>query len=159
MSPLLDVSFAVCSPMLADSFTVLRRTQTVNNFGIGSVASQTITPVYGVVAPSTENDLERFPDLEVQSKAITVITSFALRGEAEVAGVRYNAGGYNQGGYGGSEAISFQPDIVVWNNDNFLVRALEDWSQYAAGFILAICTSTDLVDQPPSTEPFPFSAE
>jgi hypothetical protein len=136
---MLDVSFAVTSAYLADSFSVLRRTQTVNGFGIASVASQTITPVYGVVAPSNENDLNRFPDLEVQSKAITVITSFALRGEAE------------------TEGTEFAPDIVVWNNDNFLVRALDDWSQYAAGFILAICTSIDLVDQPPTTEPLPFS--
>jgi hypothetical protein len=138
---MLDVLRAVTSPYLASMFSVRRRTQTVNNFGVGSNADTTITPVYGVVAPSNENDLKRFPDLQVQSKAITVITSFALRGEAEAAGTE------------------FSPDIVIWNGDNYLVRALDDWSQYAAGFIVCICTSTDLVDVPPTTEPYPFLAE
>jgi hypothetical protein len=151
---MLDVSIAVTSAYLADSFTVLRRTQTVNDFGIASVASQTITPVYGVVAPSNENELNRFPDLEVQSKAITVVTSFALRGESETGGTTFGAGLYNADGYG--EGSEFQPDIVVWNGNNFIVRALDDWSQYAAGFVLAICTSIDLVDQPPKTAPFPL---
>jgi hypothetical protein len=155
MSPMLDVSIAVCSAYLADSFSVLRRTQTVNNFGVASVTPQTITPVYGVVAPSNENDLSRFPDLEVQSKAITVITSFALRGEAETGGTSFGAGLFNAGGYG--EGVEFQPDIVVWNGDNYVVRALDDWSQYADGFSRAICTSINLVDQPPTTEPLPFS--
>jgi hypothetical protein len=138
---LLDVSLAVTSAYLCDSFSVTRRVQTVNNFGLASATPSTITPVYGVVAPSNENDLQRHPELEINSKAITVITSFALRSESELADTE------------------FLPDIVVWNNDNFLVRTLDDWSQYAAGFTLCICTSIDLVDQPPTTEPYPFLAE
>lgn len=132
--PLLDMSTVLDDPNIIDTFAVLRRTEVVNNFGVSAVTAVSTPGVYGVVYPSNENDLKRFPDLQVQAKALTVITRFALRGESEASG------------------SEFQPDVVVWNGDNFVVRALEDWSNYASGFILAICTSIDLVDQPPTTE-------
>jgi hypothetical protein len=134
---MLNLSSVLTSPMLVDTFTVNRRTQTVNNFGVASTTVQPFAGLYGVVYPSNENELKRLPDLQVQEKAITVITNFALRGESETSA---------------DPAVSFQPDIVVWGGDNFVVRKLEDWSQYGPGFILAICTSIDLVDTPPATE-------
>ena len=130
--PLIDMSDVLTDPMFLDSFTVNRRTQSVDNTGYGSTSAQAFPGVNGVVYPSEENELRRYPDLSIQSKSLTVITQLALRGESETAGTE------------------FQPDIVVWNGDNFLVRKLEDYSNYAAGFILAICTSIDLVDQPPA---------
>ena len=135
--PLLDLSSVLTSPMLWDTFTVNRRIQTVNNFGIATVAVQAIAGLFGVVYPSNENELKRYPDLQVQDKAITVITRFALRGETETTA---------------DPSVSYQPDIVVWGSDNFLVRKVEDWSQYGPGFILAICSSMDLVDAPAATE-------
>jgi hypothetical protein len=133
--PMLDVSVALTNPYTLDTFTVTRRTEVVDGFGLSQVTPASIPGLYGVVYPSNEEDLKRFPDLQIQSKALTVITRFALRGEAEAA-----------------NNTEFQPDIVVWGGNNFLVRALDDYSQYAAGFILAICTSIDLVDKPPTTE-------
>src|SRR5580698_10692341 len=131
--PLLDLSSVLTSPMLWDTFTVNRRIQTVNNFGIATVAVQAIAGLFGVVYPSNENELKRYPDLQVQDKAITVITRFALRGETETTA---------------DPSVSYQPDIVVWGSNNFVVRKVEDWSQYGPGFLLAICTSMDLVDMP-----------
>jgi hypothetical protein len=132
--PMMDLSEVLTDPMLLDSFAVNRRTQTVDDFGIASTSTQPFAGLYGVIYPSEENELKRLPDLQIQSKAITVITMFALRGESEAASTEY------------------APDVVVWNGDNFLVRKVEDYSNFAAGFIFAICTSTDLVDQPPATE-------
>lgn len=132
--PMLDVSVALTNFYTVDTFSVIRRTEVVNGFGVSTVTPATTSGLYGVLYPSNEDDLKRFPDLQIQSKAITVITRFALRGEAE------------------TEGTEFQPDIVAWGGDNFVVRAMDDWSQYAAGFILAICTSINLVDQPPTTE-------
>ena len=132
--PMLNLSSVVTSPMLMDTFSVNRRTQVVSNYGIASTTIAAFPGLFGVVYPSDENELKRLPDLQFQGKAVTVITRFALRGEAETADTE------------------FQPDIVVWGNDNFLVRKVEDWSQYNSGFILAICTSIDLVDAPPVTE-------
>lgn len=135
--PMMDMSSALTNPITMDQFSANRRTQSVDNFGISSTANVISTPLYGVVYPSNENDLKRLPDTQVQSKAITVITRFALRGESHTSG------------------SEFQPDIVVWplvNGNSYLVRDVLDWSQYAAGFINAICTSINLVDQPPTTE-------
>jgi hypothetical protein len=129
--PMLDFSEVLTDPMLLDSFSVTRRQETVNNLGLSTITPTPIAGLSGIVFPSDENDLKRFPDLQLQAKCITVITSFALRGESQASG------------------SEFQPDVVVWNGDNFLVRHIEDFSNYAAGFIKAICTSIDLVDQPP----------
>jgi hypothetical protein len=135
--PMMDLSEVLTDPMLLDTFSVNRRTQTVNEFGLACSSTQPFPDINGVVYPSDDNDLKRLPDLSIQSKALTVITQFSLRGESETSG---------------SGAASFYPDIVVWNGDQFLVRKIDDYSNYAAGFILAICTSIDLVDQPPTSE-------
>lgn len=129
--PMLDMSAALTDPFLVDSFSVVRRQETVNNSGISTVTPATTTPVYGIVYPSDENDLRRLPDSDIFAKAITVITKFALRGESE------------------TEGTSFKPDLVVWNGDNFLVRLVDDYSNYGSGYIQAVCTSIDLVDAPP----------
>jgi len=133
--PMLNLSPVLTSPMLLDTFTVNRRQQSINNYGEASTTVTANTNIRGIVFPSDENDLKRLPDAQIQAKAITVITAFALRGESET-------------GTGGDET-QFQPDIVVWNGDSFMVRVVEDYTNYAAGFVLAVCTSIDLVDEPP----------
>ncbi len=133
--PLINVIPAITSPMLVDSFSVNRRQQFVDNFGYASTTSVVTPNVGGVVYPSNENELRRIPDLQVNDKAVTVITRFALRSESETV-----------------DGTEYQPDIVIWQGDNFVVRKIEDWGSYAAGFFLAICTSIDLVDRPPDTE-------
>jgi hypothetical protein len=139
--PLLDVSRVLMNPLLIDVFSVNRRVQTVSNSGLASTTSTIITPVNGVVYPSNEEDLKLFPDLRFTEKALTVITRFALRATAETSA---------------DPPVTFQPDIVVWplpiGGNNFLVRGLLDWSQYGPGFLLAICSSIDLLDLPPVTE-------
>ncbi len=129
--PMIDITAALTSPMLADSFSVLRRTETVGANGRSTVTTQTIAGLYGPVKPADANDLKRYPDMDVTEKTITVTTMYALRGESDTAGTEY------------------KPDVVVWNEDNFLVRHVEDFSNFGPGFVRAICTSIDLVDAPP----------
>jgi hypothetical protein len=139
--PLINQSVAITNPMNVDRFSVNRRVQTVSNSGLASTTSTITTPVFGVVYPTNENDLKLFPDLRITEKCITVITRFALRATAETST---------------NPPVTFQPDIVVWplpiGGNNFLVRGLLDWSQYGPGFVLAICSSIDLLDLPPVTE-------
>jgi uncharacterized membrane protein len=130
---MINVSMALISPMLVSSFAVNRRVQTVGINGRVSIIAQAFAGVFGVIYPSDNNELQRLADLQVTGKTITVITRFALRSEAETSGTEY------------------QPDIVVWRGDNFLVKHVEDWSSFGPGFVLAICTSIDLVDMPPAT--------
>src|SRR5579859_5555177 len=134
MPPLINVIAAITSPMLADGFTVIRRQQTVGNNGRATFATTPFINLHGTVYPSSKNDLELFPNLQVMGKTITVITRFGLRGASETAGT------------------DFAPDIVQWHGDNFVVVGLEDWSSFGPGFIFAICHSMDLKDVPPTTE-------
>jgi hypothetical protein len=134
MPPLINVITAITSPMLADGFAVIRRQQTVGNNGRATFATTPFLNLHGAVYPSSKNDLERFPNLQVMGKTITVITRFALRGVSETAGT------------------DFAPDIVQWHGDNFVVMDLQDFSSWGNGFILAICQSMDLKDAPPTTE-------
>jgi hypothetical protein len=130
---MLDLSAVLSSPMLTDTFTVNRRTQTVGNNGRASTTVQAFTGVVGVVYPSDDNELKRYPDLQVQGDTITVITRFALRGESQISGT------------------NFQPDLVIWNGRSYLVRVVNDYGNFGGGFIFAICTSITMVDQPPVT--------
>jgi hypothetical protein len=132
--PLINQSVALTNPMSMDQFAVVRRQQVVGNNGRATFNTTNVPNLSGVVYPSTKNDLERFPNFQVAGKTITVITRYALRSESEASGT------------------DFAPDIVQWHGDNFLVKELEDWSAYGPGFVLAICSSTDLKDVPPTTE-------
>ncbi len=84
--PLIEMSEVLTDPMFLDSFSVNRRTQLVDETGIASTGSTVFPGVFGVVYPSDKNDLSRLPDFQLQSKAITVITKFALRGESKTSG-------------------------------------------------------------------------
>lgn len=128
--PLIDVSLVLRDPNLIDSLWIHRRTEVVNNFGISTTTTELLS-AYGIAYPATDNDLKRFPDLQIQGKSIVVITQFMLRGESQLQG------------------SEFQPDVVVWNGNNFVVKALEDYSLYGRGFVFAICASMDLVDAYP----------
>jgi galactose-6-phosphate isomerase len=128
--PSIDLSRALARPSFQDSFAVTRRQQSVNTYGEASAVSTSMGTQSGVVWPSQPNERKIVPDLTVTDKTITIITAFALRSEAEVSGTEY------------------LPDIVTWHGDSFLVRNVEDWSGYGAGFVQAICSSIDVVDQP-----------
>lgn len=123
--PGLDVTDAVSESSFQDSFTVERRAEGMSK-GRASTSMTTFRP-NGVVAPAGNNDLERLPDDQRMMKTLVVVTQFRLRGPAP----------------------GFQPDVIVWEGDRFVVAQVEDFSGYGQGFIKAICTSMDSVDQPP----------
>jgi len=136
MKPMLDVSAALTNPYTLDSFIVYRRKQTVNGFGETCVAVEIEKGIRGVVTPASLQELTRRPEAQIARKSITVITRFALRGESQTV-----------------EETQFQPDIVVWNNDSYLVVHVEDYSDYARGFVKVTANSTDMVDLPTTAVP------
>lgn len=132
---MLDVSAALANPYTLDSFSVLRRQQTVNNYGEMKIDVVTTPNVRGVVYPESLNDMYRRGEAQTQTKTIVVITRFSLRGESETV-----------------DRVEYQPDIIQWNGDNFLVIRVEDYSRFARGFIKVHATSTDIVDRPTATK-------
>ena len=132
--PEIDVTYVLLDPEIAgEQLTVLRRVQTVGTNGVTVVTETTVMPKpFGSVRPTGDNSLVREDAYQQQAKSIRVVTNFRLRGES------------NDG------ASDYQPDVLVWHGSRFLVRTIEDYSQYGAGMIQADCTSMNFVDPPPT---------
>lgn len=130
--PDLDVSEALTDPMLTDSFDVLRRKEVLDAHGrVTTPQNQSFAGQYGVISAASPNDLERLEDSQRMGRNLSLITNFRLQGPAEVSGTEY------------------QPDVVVWGGDQYVVKHIDPYSRYGAGFIQAIIGSMDIIDQPP----------
>jgi len=130
--PGIDVSYVLRDQMIAgERFQVVRRQETVNSLGISTVKEITL-PALGSITPTGDNSLVRAEGYQQQAKTIRVITNFRLRGATI-----------------GQNGANYQPDIVLWNGSRFVVRTVDDYSQYGAGMIVAECSSIELTDPAP----------
>jgi hypothetical protein len=120
----LDVTEILTDPELADRFMVVRRTETVDDHGMSTLALQAYKNKIGVVTATTPNILERMTDMQVMPRSITIVTRFKL--QAEVTG--------------------FQPDIVVWKGSNYLVKSIDLYPHFGRGFYQVECHSMDRTD-------------
>lgn len=129
--PDIDVTDVVLGSAVAgDEFIVIRRVETVGDNGESSVEVFRY-PAAGSIQPEGDNDLEREADFDTGVHTIAVITPFRLRLSAT-----------------DGKGVSFKPDIVGWNGNNYVVKTVEDYSHFGRGLIQAICTSEDFVDEP-----------
>lgn len=126
-NPQLDVTEIIGDPDFAESFTVLRRSESVNQYGQSVVTSQNLNAV-GVVCQAGPNDLERLDDNQRMGRHISVVTMFRLRGPAS----------------------GYQPDVILWNGNNFVVQQIDDYANFGQGFIEAIAGSMDSMDVAPT---------
>lgn len=130
--PDIDVSdLTLDSDIAGESFSVIRRQDTVGANGTSTLETTTLPgagdpPIVGAIFPSGDNSLVREEAYQTQAEALTVITQFRLRGASKDA-----------------NGNSFQPDIVVWNGGNYLVKSIKAWTSYGAGFVEAECVSFD----------------
>lgn len=127
--PLLDVSEVILDPEFAEQITVLRRP-------IVMVAGRATSPKWQrycvpAVVNSGVSALDRANgDQQSMPNKVSVHTLFRLQGPAP----------------------GYQPDYVVWRDDNYIVTSLDDYSRYGAGFTRADCASVDSIDSPPDIE-------
>lgn len=132
---LVDPSEILLDPDLVSQFSILRRAETVSQQGRG-VLSTLQYPVIGNVQATGSNSLVRADGYSQQLKTIKVVTRFRLRGVA----VQINN-------------VNYQPDLVVWRGETFIVKMLEDYSEYGHGFVEAECESFVYVGPPPQWAP------
>jgi hypothetical protein len=126
--PMIDMRVALTNPYTLDKFNVVRRNQVINNDGEVQITPTTFNNVRGVVTPSVQQkDLQRMSDAQLMTKALTIVTMFGLRGASE--DVTKN---------------NFQPDIIVWNSDTFAVVFVDDYSNYARGFVRSVAVMMDI---------------
>lgn len=124
--PDLDVSDILTDPDFADSFDVIRRTQTIDNHGRSVDTETTYANQIGVITNASPNDLNRIEDYQNSQRYLSIVTKFRL----QLPSTGKNA------------------DIVSWRGDRYLVKTLEPYPQYGQGFYQAIVASTDILDQP-----------
>lgn len=125
---LLDVSLdTLFDPMFLDSFVVNRRQEIVGNNG-RSTLNVVQSNQQGVVASISPNDLVRRDDYQIGMRGITVVTAFQLQMVVQ----------------------GYQPDVVTWRGDNYIVKHIDYYPQFGTGFYQAECMSIDKVDVVPS---------
>lgn len=126
--PELDVSDAFGEELL-DTFTVIRRVETLIN-GRSTTVETPFRNVEGVVAPTAPDDLQRLPEGDYMNKALTIITQFRLQGPSP----------------------NYKADEIEWpanSGNRYLVRVVDDFSAYGAGFVQVIAASIEAMDPPP----------
>lgn len=120
----LDVTSILLDPDLTDIFTVRRRQEIVDNHGRSTIQETLFAGQIGVITSSNPNDLERPEEYEAFTRSISVVCRFRLRGET----------------------VGYQPDVVVWHGNNYVVKHIDLYPQFGAGFIQADCESMDRQD-------------
>jgi galactose-6-phosphate isomerase len=124
--PTLEVSWVTQEPEFADMFQVLRRPETISQSG-RSVTSQVTKTAYGTIVPTGDNSLVRQADYELGRRTITVYTTQRLQ----------------------MAAPGYQPDLILYRGNQYVVSNIEDFSAFGAGFIAAECSSILAIDTPP----------
>lgn len=130
--PQLDVSFVVSDPMLADSFSVTRRTDVVDDKG-----RTTPTPIeifdnlVGVITQQDPADLMRRDDGQMVPRMIFVASRFIFRGAS----------------------VGYQPDIITWNGSDYTVKHVMNYSRFGNGINEVVAESMVAMDNPQSGAP------
>lgn len=136
----IDVSDLLEDPDFASALAILRRSELVGDNGRTVITETAILPApMGVVMPKDSviggNAIERAPDMQYRGAALLCYTKFRLRGPSLDAN--------------GQE---WQPDVVVWNGNRYVVTLINDYAHFGQGYIQAELSSMDGVDEPPAEE-------
>jgi hypothetical protein len=118
----------VLDPLIADVFNVIRRPVAVGTNGrVSNPANVTTVNVPGVVTMYSDAEVirEQFPEIEYATRIISVVCKFML--QTAVSG--------------------YQPDLLVWRGDSYLIQKVSPYPQFGSGFYEAVCSSIDLNDQ------------
>jgi galactose-6-phosphate isomerase len=108
-------------------FDVIRRPETISQSGRSVTSQVTVPGLLGTIYPTADNSLVRQADYQTGRRTITVVTTYRLQ----------------------QEAPGYQPDLVLYRGNQFLVREIKDFTVFGEGFIAAECSSIIAIDAPP----------
>ena len=124
---LLDVTDVLWDTDFTTTFSVTRNTTAVGDDGETVTAPVTTSDIVGVVTPANSNDLRRMAEVERLGGAIAIHTTYRLTsGGAQADGTTATA------------------DVVTWQNRQWSIFSVDDWTQFATGFVRATATMLDL---------------
>ena len=130
--PQIDVGDILRDTFIAgEPFIVIRRADMVDTNGVTLPGAVSFSAV-GSITPLATNSMLREEAFSLAEKTIRVMTSFMLRGPSKDPTLQ-----------------NFQPDIVVWRGNSYIVRTIDDYSRFGAGIVIADCSSIDYVDAAP----------
>ncbi len=132
---MLDVTDVILDQDLGTEFISVIRRPIVMVKGRATVPAPVRTDNVAAVVNSGVSELMRAQDQQNMPNKVSVHTLFRLQGPAK-----------------DSAGDQFQPDIILWRGDYYVVNSLDDYSKYGAGFVRADCSSVDSIDSPPGTE-------
>lgn len=119
--PLINVDELMDDPdFVTDTLVVLRTSEAVNAQGRNVVTKSPPLPFRGTIVPARARDLQRLPEGSSSSGVIVIITVERLTP--------------------GNPRTGKPADQIRWKDDLYVVSALDDYSEYGAGFVCAICT-------------------
>ncbi|HEX7826977.1 MAG TPA: hypothetical protein VF477_18895, partial [Mycobacterium sp.] len=88
---------------------------------------------WGVVLPQEDAPLIRGPDQQNMPRLLEIHTIYRLRGATRNA----------------ADTEQYQPDIVVWDGDQFILNKPFDLSHYGEGFVRCQLSSIEPIDLEP----------
>ena len=124
--PFVDVANDLLrDPDFAQTLQVVRQVQTVDGNGMTQITPTPVSPApIGVVVPGVPSDVVLDADYEHNLSDISVYAAdFRFLGPT----------------------ASTQPDQVIWQGVTYLVKAVVDFTQFGAGYSLAICRAESLL--------------
>lgn len=114
---LIDVSSLLTDPDFTDTVTLIRRAASVNSFG-ENVLTETQSTITAVVQGANTEKLDRLPEGAKLSDMLDVYYK----------GILY------------AQSPSGYADIIVWGGKRYQIfEVSEDYMNYGAGFVKAIC--------------------
>ena len=119
----LNVSSVLLDPDFCDSLVCRRRQQAMSATG-RAIMEEMLLPFSGVVTAISPSDLDRQEDYSIMSRSISVVTKFRAQGET----------------------VGYQPDVLVWRGNNFVVKHVDPYPQFGEGFYQIEARSQDKVD-------------
>lgn len=120
--PKLDVSSVLLDPFFADSFDFVRQPEVVNGYGESTVPQpQQFTRQVGVVTMAHPNDLDRLPEADRSARTISIVTKVRLQGPSP----------------------GIKPDVVTWGGNRYVVKLVEPYVRFGAGFVQVLAGSID----------------
>lgn len=130
---LLNVNPILYDADFTDNFNVIRRQEIVDRNGRSTVRERRYARIQGIVLPpskSKDNDVHRHINYQTTRRNIEVLTSFMLVNQTK----------------------GYQPDIIEWEGDQYLVNRIFSYAHFGPGFILAECDSLDRLDEAFTTD-------
>jgi hypothetical protein len=132
--PQLDVSFLTADPMLSDVITVTRRKDVV---GANGRTTPTVERVIdGIMAVVTQADpaaIMRREEGQIVPRRIFIASTFAFRNASK-----------------GASGVNNHPDIITWNNCDYVVNEVLPYSRFGGGTFEVIAESFTALDAPQS---------